>query len=574
MTAQQVAGRLLPPPLQETGFEVAARTRTAWGHREPDLLLRGARVMLPTGELLERDIGIVGQRIAVVAEDLAAPGEATIDVAGKTVVPGYVEAHCHSLGPLSTGSYCGQAMVHGTTCVVSDDSFVYGFLAPEQYPPMLDLAARLPLVLRWSLRLEGPRTVPLEEIAKLLDRPDVAQVGELMTRPVLDDLPADVATVIAAARSRDRRVEGHSPGASARTLGVAAAAGVTADHESRRGANVLDRLRAGLWASIRHTDLLRDAAGIVAELLAAGVSLERTTFNTDWSLPPWIARNGAIDAVIEVAMGAGMPAAEAYACASRRPATYLSLDAHFGLVAPGRLASINVLADVEAPRPERVFSLGREVARGGELLIEVPDIDWQGLGAPRWSPRSRGPVGETYSLADDDPVMSLEEAQITEVGPGSRGGEAQVCVAIDPDTETVTRARIFGLPAGLEGIASTLTPRRLMIAAGSDPAAVERCVDAVVEVGGGVAYLRDGELNRLALPVGGVLTTAPFAEVVSFWDRVEAHFSGLGHPFPDPISTLLYIASDSLPGARFNATGLVDTRPGTLVGPSRPLQWK
>jgi adenine deaminase len=87
--------------LAETGAEVSARTAVAWGHRPPDLLLRGATLLLPSGEWMRRDVGIVAGRIAVVAADLVAPGEMTVDLSGKTLVPGYVEPHAHTLGPLS-----------------------------------------------------------------------------------------------------------------------------------------------------------------------------------------------------------------------------------------------------------------------------------------------------------------------------------------------------------------------------------------------------------------------------------------------------------------------------------------
>jgi len=559
--------------LTETGHEVSERTRIAWGHRAPDLVLRGARVLLASGEFANRDIGILGTRIAVVAENLVAPGELSVDLAGRTIVPGYIEPHCHTFGPLSIGSYCGQALIHGTAGIVSDDSFVYGFLRPEQYPPMLDFSERAPLVLRWSLRLEGPRTVPLTAVAQMMQRSDVAQLGELMTRPVLDHLPPEVAELIAAARSSGLRVEGHSPGASAKTLGVAAAAGVSADHESQRGEELIERLRCGFWAFIRYTDLLRDAPIIVGELVAQGISMERTAFTSDWSLPPWIARHGIIDAAVASALQAGMDPADAYASASRRPAGYLSLDAHLGAVAPGRLASLNVLNDVTEPTPQRVFSVGREVARDGRLLIDVPDVDWQGLGAPRWSRRRAGPAEAIFRPAPDDPEISLESSSMIRPGRGAHVGKALICVALDPDRETFTRAAIYGLPAGLEGIASTLTPRRLLVAVGSDPVAIARCVDTVVKAGGGIALQQADAVHLLALPVGGVLTSAPFAEVLAFWDRASRLFSELGHDLADPLSTLLYIGSDSLPGARFNAQGLLDTRAGHLIATSRPAPW-
>jgi adenine deaminase len=562
-------------PVTETGVEVSDRTQAAWGHRPPDMCLRGASVLLASGEVLRRDVAIVGSGIVAVAEDLNLPGELTIDLSAKTIVPGYVEPHSHTLGPLSTGSYCGAALARGTSCVMSDDSFAYTFMSVEQYGPMLDISERLPMILRWSLRLDRPRSLPLSALHHLIERTDVGQLGELMTRPLLDELPAEIAELIAHARALGLRIEGHSPGASGRTLAVAAAAGVTADHESQRGEELLERLRAGMWAFIRYTDLLRDAPTIVAGVLERGISLERTAFTTDWSLPPWIVRQGVIDGAIRAALQAGLRAEEAYACATRRPASYMGLDAHLGVLAPGRLANLNVLEDLLEPLPSRVFSLGREVARDGELLVNVPDIDWHALGAPAWSELRSGPPREIYRGSPTDPVISLESASMVRLGSGSQpgGGEDPImCLALDPKARSYSRAAIHGLPSGLEGIVSTLTPQRLLIATGADPAAIERCVEAVIEVGGGIAYQRDGRLKLLPLPVGGVLTDAPFAEVLSFWESAGRLFAELGHALPDPICTLLYLASSSLPGARFTARGLLDTRRGELIEPARPLE--
>jgi adenine deaminase len=559
--------------LGETGAEVGERVRTAWGHRPPDLLLRGATVLLPTDEWARRDVGIVGGRIAAVAERLTAPGEASIDLTGKTIVPGYVEPHAHTLGPLSVAAYCGRALAHGVCCVVSDDSFAYTFVAPSSYPDLLDIAARVPMVLRWSLRLETPRTVPYPVVERLLDRDDVIQLGEIMTRQVLVDPTPELCELIAAARSRGLRLEGHSPGASSPTLLAGAAAGLTADHEARTGDELRERLRAGLWAFIRHTDLLRDTPGIVASMLASGGSLERTAFTSDWSLPPWIAAHGTVDAVIAAALGGGLPAAEAYACAARRPALYEGLDAHLGAVAPGRLASLNVLADPAAPRPERVFSLGREVARDGELLVDFPDVDWERLDTAAWTTRPAGPVLDAYRLRPDDPEIFLESASMIRPGRGP-GGAAITAIGLHEPSGTLARGRAYGFPADLEGIASTLTPRRLLVALGAEPEGVARCVDAVFAAGGGIAFAHQGELIRLPLPYGGAISAASFEEVERFWSRVAAAFAGLGSSLADPLSTLLYLGSSGLPGARFAEEGLIDTRAAQTIQAARGVVWK
>jgi adenine deaminase len=558
--------------LGETGAEVGERTRAAWAHREPDLLLRGATVLLPTDEWARRDVGIVGGRIATVAEGLTAPGEATVELAGKTIVPGYVEPHAHTLGPLSVAGYCGKALAHGVCCVVSDDSFAYTFVAPSSYRDLLDISTRVPMVLRWSLRLETPRTIPYPLVAELLDRDDVTQLGELMTRQVLVEPTPELCELIAAARSRGLRIEGHSPGASAPTLLAGAAAGLTADHEARTGDELTERLRAGLWAFIRHTDLLRDTPQIVTAMLASGGSLERTAFTSDWSLPPWIAGHGTVDVVIDAALGSGLPSGEAYACASRRPALYEGLDAHLGAVAPGRLASLNVLTDPAAPSPERVFSLGREVARDGELLVDFPDVDWERLDFVAWTTRPSGPVVDSYRLLPDDPEIFLESASMIRPGRGP-GGAAITAIGLHEPSGTLARARAYGFPADLEGIASTLTPRRLLVALGAEPEAVARCVDAVFSAGGGIALQHRGELTQLPLPYGGAISAAPFEDVERFWSSVAASFAALGSDLLDPLSTLLYLGSSGLPGARFAEEGLINTRAGETIQPARPVAW-
>jgi len=559
--------------LAESGREVAARTAAAWGHRPPDLLLRGATVLLPSGEWMRRDVGVVGGRVAVVAEDLTAPGEATIDLRGKVLVPGYVEPHAHTLGPLSIASYCGAVLARGVSCVVSDDSFAYTFVAPGSYTRLLDVSRRLPLVLRWSLRLETPRTIPYRLVMALLERDDVTQVGEVMTRQALVHPVADICEILATARSRGLRAEGHGPGASEPTLQAGAAAGLSADHEARTGAELRDRLRAGMWAFIRHTDLLRDAHGIVTEMLAAGTPFERTAFTSDWSLPPWIAGDGTIDAAIAEALRAGLDPAQAYACAGLRPATYEGLDQQLGAIAPGRMASLNVLSDPAEPTPERVFSLGREVAREGELLVDVPDVEWDRLEAPPWTRRAAGPPVDSYRLRDDDPEIHLEAASMVRRGAGP-GGEPIAVVGIEEPTMGMTRARGYGFPAALEGIASTLTPRRLLIGLGGDPAALAHCVDSVVGCGGGIALRHRGELLLLPLPYGGAISPAPFARVESFWRAVAAAFAELGSDLADPISTMLYIGSSGLPGARFAEEGLIDTRPGEIIQPATVVPWR
>ena len=63
-----------------------------------DLLVKGGRVIDPSVRLdAQRDVAIVGGRIAAIEPSIAAEGAAeTLDARGKLVVPGLIDIHTHA----------------------------------------------------------------------------------------------------------------------------------------------------------------------------------------------------------------------------------------------------------------------------------------------------------------------------------------------------------------------------------------------------------------------------------------------------------------------------------------------
>jgi len=560
------------PWLAVSAQELTRRLDVTSRRRPADLVLFGGTVLLPSGEFIESDIAIVGDRIADVAQDISG-GTTRVDARGKTIVPGYLEPHAHIFGPMSINSYVSQSILHGSAFVLSDDSFTYTFLSDDQHATMYDTSGILPIELRWSSRIEpSPRTVSIGALKRQMYRSDVVQSGEVLVKNYLSTPNAKVISTLAANSRAGLRAEAHCPGASAATLNLASAAGITADHEARSADEVVRRLRAGLWAHLRYNGVLPDVDNIVPDLMETGLSLERVTLTTDWALPPWIATHGLIDAAIDAAMRGGMAPSDAFRCATSRPATYLGIDNLLGIIAPGRLASLNVLSEINAPLPEVVFSRGVEVARDGRLAIDVPDVPWAEIGPRRWSEHHAAPVLETFQCMVDDPPIQLVAASLVRPGVGEAEFGPLTCVAIDPANDTYSRARLFGM-APVRAMASTLSPSRFLVALGTDPDAIHLIVGLIIENGGGIAYVDAKGPHVLPLPIGGVITDAPFHVIRDFWDDIQLHLKGLGHPFDDPVATMLYMAADSLPGARFTSKGLIETRTNEVLFAARPLSW-
>ena len=83
------AGRLGP-----SDGELARLRRVAVGEEDADLLVHsGTVVVVQTGELLARDVAIVGRFIAAVTRPGALAGRRSLDATGRYLLPAYVDAH-------------------------------------------------------------------------------------------------------------------------------------------------------------------------------------------------------------------------------------------------------------------------------------------------------------------------------------------------------------------------------------------------------------------------------------------------------------------------------------------------
>ncbi len=89
-----------------------------------DLVIRGGTVATAT-DMFAADVAVQGEQVAVIGQGLP-PGTAEIDAAGKLVLPGGVDSHCHveqltASGLMNADTFetaTGSAALGGTTTVI------------------------------------------------------------------------------------------------------------------------------------------------------------------------------------------------------------------------------------------------------------------------------------------------------------------------------------------------------------------------------------------------------------------------------------------------------------------------
>jgi adenine deaminase len=541
-------------------------------------VVRGGRVLsVFTREWLDVDVAIADGWIAGLGEY---DGHEVLDASGRYVVPGFIDAHMHlESSKLLPDEFARLVLPLGTTAVVADPHEIANVLGTDGVHWLLDASADSPLDVYFMASSSVPasayesprRALSVGDLEALLRRRRVLGVAEMMNFPgVISGDDAELAKLALASH-----VDGHAPGVGERGLQAYAAAGVRSDHEASTLEEGRARLRAGMWLLIREASAARNLRALIP--LVGEYGPGRMAFCTDDREPEHIAEDGHINAIVRDAVALGVPPEEAIVMASHNPAQYHGLET-LGAIAPGRQADVLVLPDLKRFVPELVLKRGRPVeeippatvpdwvrhtVRIGALGPEVFRIPWSG-GAARVIGLVPGQI-ITESLVDE---------------PLQRGGEALA----DPERDLAKVAvverhlgtgriglgfvRGFGLRRGALG--STLShDAHNAVIVGMDDTSMAFAVRRLANIGGGIVVV-DGArvVAELPLPVAGILSDAPLAEVVAASEAVVAAARELGCEIDAPLQSLAFLALSVIPALKITDHGLVDVERFELV----PLQ--
>jgi len=575
----------------------------AKGQKPADLFIRGGIVLnVYSGELLKMNVAVCKNCIAYVGESEAAIGEHTrvIEAEGKYVSPGFIETHAHPWVVYNPISMAAKVLPLGTTTVLNDNLFFYLHMGPDGFIRMVEALRDLPGTHLWLARLVSQADFPGERewfnqaaIRRLLELDEVVGTAEITRWPLLYEGDPFVIESVEFAKSRGKFSDGHTAGASYEKLNAVVAAGISACHEAITAKEALDRLRLGLWTTLRNSSLRPDLEELIKIINEGKVSTHRLLMTTDGPHPAFIEEEGFVDGIVRKAVRLGLDPITAVQLVTINAATFLKKDEWLGGIAPGRQADILILPDLVHFRPELVIAKGEVVAEGGRLLkpIDHLRLDWQSF-------MERKPFEFDISVLDDldryrfphtdpnqpVPVIGFRSTVITKtverVLPSADGyadisgvdDVLHVCL-FDRRGNWRTNALISGFADKLEALASTYnTPTELLVF-GKRPESMRIAARRVYEMGGGIALVEDGKvILEIPLPITGMMTDSlSFDQAVKYQDELLSAVKARGYPFHDILYTLLFLTCDFLPGLRVVPFGLYDVKSNQILRPAVPL---
>lgn len=559
------------------------RLRVALGTEPADLVLRGGSVVdVFGGEVFQADVAIADGVIAGVGD--YPEGREVIDVTGKTIAPSFIDAHVHTESSLVWINEFARAVVpNGTGAIVTDPHEIANVAGLPGINAIRESAAGLPLRVRFTV----PSCVPASanespgavlgapEVETALAWPDVVGLGELMNFPGVLAGDAELFAKVAAARAAKHRVDGHAPGLMGKSLQAYAGSGPSSDHESTVLEEAREKLRAGMVVIIREGSTehnLKELLPIVTDQ-----TYGRCCFGSDDRDCNTLLTDGHVDQIVRLAIAQGLDPVRAIRMATWNPADFWRMPG-IGAVAPGYSANLVVLNDL--PRVEIGLTLfeGRVVARDGQIVGEavppavIPDALRHTM--------HLAPIGlKDLRLAPDDAQVAVElipgqiVTRVIEVTPEIRDGAAVsapdrdllklVCVERHKATGRVGVGYVRGFKLRSGALASSIAhDAHNIVAVGVDDVDILAAIAAVAEHQGGLAVVDHGQVVAdLPLPIAGILSDQPLADVAAAFEAVETAARALGSDLGSPFGILAFLALSVIPEARVTDRGFLRLDP-------------
>ena len=561
---------------QKINRQLAAKQRiiaVAAGREKADLVLKNAKYLnVFSNEFLCGDIAVANGLIAGVGKY---DGKTEIDVSGKLVLPGFIDAHIHLESSMVTPAEFAKAVVaHGTTTVITDPHEITNVMGIDGVEYMIQASQNLPIDVHFMM----PSCVPATEIDESgaeLDCKDidlyldnnkkVLGLAEMMNYVGVINGDKNVLSKIVTSQAHHKKIDGHAPELSGNDLNAYIAAGVYSDHECSTFENALEKLRKGQFIMIREGTAAHNLKALMPLLTQQYYS--RCMFATDDKHPSDLLYGGHIDYIVNQALKNGADPIVALKTATHHAARYFLLN-NKGAIASGYLADIVVVDNLEDFNVETVFKRGKLVFDG-----EVKDFS-----APTVDEKLAEKCFDTFHLDSVTPSSFKVDGKLGLIG--LVGGELLTrnlgtadkidvendilkiaCIERHKGTNHIGVGYVKGYSLKSGAVATSVAhDSHNIITVGCNDDDIAVAVNAIKDSKGGIAVVENGKIKALLeLPIAGLMSDEPLTTVNEKLENAKSSAYELGADKSiDPFMTLSFLSLPVIPSLRITTKGVFD----------------
>ncbi len=533
--------------------------------------------------------------------------ENVLDLKGKYLAPGLIDAHLHIESSMLTPlEFAKAAVVHGTTSVFVDPHEIANvrkegielFLKLAELTP-LDLYVGIPSCVPATHLEDAGAIVTLGEIKKLIAHPRVYGLAEMMNFPGIIHGFGDARDKVDLVYGRGKLVDGHCPMVGGAALVSYITNGkndgvvrIMSDHESTGYQEALEKSRAGMYVAVRYGSASKDLNKILPGFIKNQDSLDRLMLCSDDLEAAELLADGHLDRTIKrarelilenSAINLDQATIIALRLACLNPGKYferffkLVKDSPIGEIKEGYRANLVVFRDLESLKVDTVIVRGKVAARSGKLIAKTRPYSFKKF-------LNTVNLGKTFTAEDfkiKAPSSRPLKVKVIEAIPNSlltrklvleirvEGGELKA----DPENDLAKIAVIerhqatgkfsLGLVKGLGirkgAVAGTVghDSHNLMVV-GVDDSAMAAAVNHLAKTGGGLIAVSGGKKVFHSLEVAGLMSAKPAKQVAASCRKVKAQAKSQGTLLDNIFMTLSFLALPVIPELKITDQGLVD----------------
>jgi adenine deaminase len=580
-----------------TKRELRRLVQGAMGEVKSDLIVTGGKLInVYSGEILDgMEIAVLDGRICYVGPGAAhARGEATkiLDARGLYISPGFIDGHTHIGHYCRPYEYLQAYLPHGTTALMAscdELATVFGYRGLKLF---LDEVEAHPLRVFTLISMVAPQdpllcqtaTITNAEIEAALQDPRILGLGEIVSWLRLTQLDDEVLERLEMAWRNGKIIHGHTAGAKDQKLCAVAAVGISSCHEPIRVEDALARLRLGYWTMLREGSLRQDLEATLRPLIARGIDTQRLILVTDSMSPDDVEEIGHMDHVLRRAVSLGLSPLRAIQAVTLHPATYSSVEQEVGGIAPGRFADMALLESLESFRVQTTLIGGQVVAQEGQSLVQAAPISvpqemmhslrlHSNISTEQFRIRCPEENAKIRVIELLNQNITAEKVMSVDARKGYVEADVEqdlLKVAIFDRHDQIGKIAMgflkgFGAKIGAVGTTTDLDENTLLIAGGND-ADMALCANALIESGGGMAVVNNGQMvEKIEFPAGGIFSLNPWRRVGQDLGRIHRCLRERGSQFERPLYALCFLPFVTLPSLRITARGLINAKERKIV---------
>ena len=493
------------------------------------------------------------------------------------ILPGFIDSHVHiESSMLVPSEFARLAVVHGTVSTVSDPHEIANVCGIEGVEFMIENGNTVPFKFNFGAPSCVPATIfetagatlDAVDVERLLQRPEIKYLSEMMNFPGVLNQDEEVMKKIASAHRLGKPVDGHAPGLRGTDAKKYIDAGIYTDHECFTAEEALEKLSHGMKILIREGSAAKNFEALVDLLHDHS---DRIMFCSDDKHPDSLVL-GHINQLCERAVAKGINVFKVLKAACINPVHHYKLDV--GLLTQGEPADFILIKDLVKFEVLKTYINGELVAENGVSNIKTDRSSI--INHFECTPITTDDIYLARPESDHINVIEVLDGQLItnkitqevaqlldDNGNGLTGNTAIDVLKIvvvnrySPAKPAVAFIKNTGLKQG--ALASSVAhDSHNIVAVGTDDDSICKAVNMVIAHRGGVSLIKNDLEMIVPLPVGGLMSNEDGYRVAEQYSLIDKASKEAGSTLASPFMSLSFMALLVIPHLKISDLGLFD----------------